>query len=82
MLTAIANVNTIIGPALKGKDVGEQELIDRAMIEIDGTPNKGRLGANAILGVSMAAARAVAQSREIPLYRYLVKTTSISCRSR
>ena len=52
------------------------------MITLDGTPNKGRLGANAILGVSMAAARAVAQSRDIPLYEYLSEDHSISCRSR
>jgi len=68
---AVANVNTLIAPALRGEDAGEQELIDRAMIALDGTPNKGRLGANAILGVSMAAARAVSQSRDIPLYEYL-----------
>lgn len=71
VLCAVANVNTIIGPALAGKDAGEQEAIDRAMIALDGTPNKGRLGANAILGVSMAAARAVAISQGIPLYEYL-----------
>lgn len=73
VLRAVANVNTIIAPALRGKDAGEQELIDRTMIDLDGTPNKGRLGANAILGVSMAAARAAAQTREIPLYEYLGK---------
>jgi enolase len=73
VLTAVANVNTVIAPALIGEDADEQELIDRTMIALDGTPNKGRLGANAILGVSMAAARAVAQSREIPLYEYLGK---------
>ena len=73
VLTAVANVNTVIAPALAGLDAGEQEQIDRTMITLDGTPNKGRLGANAILGVSMAAARAVAQSRDIPLYEYLGK---------
>ena len=71
VLTAVANVNTLIAPALMGLDAGEQEQIDRAMITLDGTPNKGRLGANAILGVSMAAARAVSLSRDIPLYDYL-----------
>jgi len=71
VLSAVANVNTIIAPALVGEDANEQELIDRAMIALDGTPNKGRLGANAILGVSMAAARAVALSMKIPLYEYL-----------
>ncbi len=71
VLTAVANVNTIIAPALSGMDAGDQERIDRTMIALDGTPNKGRLGANAILGVSMAAARAAARSRDIPLYEYL-----------
>jgi len=71
VLTAVSNVNTIIAPALIGEDANEQELIDRTMIALDGTPNKGRLGANAILGVSMAAARAVALSLKIPLYEYL-----------
>ena len=71
VLTAVANVNSLIAPALMGLDAGEQEQIDRAMITLDGTPNKARLGANAILGVSMAAARAVSISRDIPLYEYL-----------
>jgi enolase len=71
VLTAVANVNTLIAPALIGLDASEQELIDRTMISLDGTPNKARLGANAILGVSMAAARATALSRDIPLYEYL-----------
>jgi len=71
VLTAVTNVNTIIAPALTGKDASDQALIDRTLITLDGTPNKGRLGANAILGVSMAAARAVAQARRIPLYEYL-----------
>jgi len=71
VLTAVANVNTLIAPALIGLDASEQELIDRTMIALDGTPNKARLGANAILGVSMAAARATALSRHIPLYEYL-----------
>jgi enolase len=71
VLAAVANVNTIIATALRGLDAGEQGLIDRTMIALDGTPNKGRLGANAILGVSMAAARAVALSWDVPLYEYL-----------
>jgi len=71
VLTAVANVNTIIAPALAGFDAGDQGRIDRTMIALDGTPNKARLGANAILGVSVAAARAVALSRDIPLYEYL-----------
>ncbi len=73
VLKAVANVNTLIAPALTGKDASGQEAIDRAMIALDGTPNKGKLGANAILGVSMAAARAVSASRDVPLYEYLSK---------
>jgi enolase len=60
-----------LGPALQGMDACDQAAIDRKMIEIDGTPNKGRVGANAILAVSMAAARAAAASLDTPLYRYL-----------
>jgi enolase len=60
-----------LGPALQGMDASDQASIDRKMIEIDGTPNKGRVGANAILSVSMAAARAAAASLGMPLYRYL-----------
>jgi enolase len=71
VLTAVANVNTHIAPALTGLDAGNQELVDQKMIALDGTPNKARLGANAILGVSMAAARATALSRHLPLYEYL-----------
>jgi len=71
VLTAVANVNTHIAPALTGLDAGNQELVDQKMIALDGTPNKARLGANAILGVSMAAARATALSRNMPLYEYL-----------
>ena len=68
--TAVENVNNIIAPALIGMDVFEQIEIDRQMIRLDGTPNKSHLGANAILGVSMAVARAAADALEIPLYRY------------
>lgn len=68
--TAVENVNNIIAPALIGMDVFEQTEIDRQMIRLDGTPNKSHLGANAILGVSMAVARAAADALEIPLYRY------------
>jgi enolase len=71
VLTAVSNVNALIAPALAGLDAGDQELIDRKMIALDGTANKARLGANAILGVSMAAARASAMSRHMPLYEYL-----------
>jgi enolase len=68
---AVQSVEETIGPALRGYDVSDQIGIDAAMIELDGTANKSSLGANAILAVSMAAARAAAQSVEMPLYRYL-----------
>lgn len=68
--TAVEHVNNIIAPALIGMDVFEQTEIDRQMIRLDGTPNKSHLGANAILGVSMAVARAAADALGIPLYRY------------
>lgn len=68
---AVNNVNTQIAPALIGQDVLEQREIDFLMLEMDGTPNKAKLGANAILGVSLAAARAAAELLQIPLYRYL-----------
>lgn len=69
--TAVRNVNTEISHALRDVDPGDQESIDRTMIELDGTPNKQRLGANAILGVSFAVARAFAASTGQPFYRYL-----------
>ncbi len=68
---AVANVNDVIAPALFGMEVQQQRKIDARMNELDGTANKGRLGANAILGVSLAAARAGAASLRLPLYRYL-----------
>ena len=68
---AVANVNGEIGRALAGFDATDQDGLDRRMIELDGTPNKSRLGANAILGVSMAAARAAAAATRVPLYRHL-----------
>lgn len=71
VLKAVDNVNTIIGPALEGMDVLDQIGLDKLMIELDGTPNKAKLGANAILGVSMAAARAAADYLGVPLYKYL-----------
>jgi enolase len=71
VLQAVANVETIIAPELEGIDAANQRLIDHTMIALDGTPNKSKLGANAILAVSLASARAVAQTLEIPLYRYL-----------
>ena len=71
VLKAVANVNSVISPALLGMSATGQIAIDQAMIELDGTENKSKLGANAILGVSMAVARAAAQSNGLPLYRYL-----------
>ncbi len=68
---AVENVTRIIAPALIGRDVLDQAALDRQMIEMDGTENKSKLGANAILGVSMAACRAAAEALGIPLYRYL-----------
>ena len=69
--TAVLNVNTIITDALIGMDASDQTNIDQTMIELDGTTNKSRLGANAILGVSMAIARAAAQTKRLPLFMYL-----------
>jgi len=71
VLKAVAAVNDILGPALEGLDATAQREIDEKMIEIDGTPNKSTLGANAILGVSLATARAAASSFALPLFRYL-----------
>ncbi len=71
VLKAVDNVNNIIAEEIIGFDVRDQMAIDKKMIELDGTPNKGKLGANAILGVSIAAARAAADYLEIPLYHYL-----------
>ncbi|WP_027409937.1 phosphopyruvate hydratase [Anoxybacteroides tepidamans] len=71
VLKAVENVNEVIAPAIIGFDVTDQVGIDKTLIELDGTENKGKLGANAILGVSMAVARAAADYLEIPLYQYL-----------
>lgn len=71
VLKAVENVNSRIAPVIEGHDVTEQRKIDNAMVELDGTTDKSRLGANAILGVSLAVARAAAQVCGIPLYRYL-----------
>jgi enolase len=68
---AVKNVNTLIAPALLGMDAADQVVLDRAMIDLDGTPNKAKLGANAILGVSMAATRAAADAFGLPLFQYL-----------
>ncbi|MBZ6528228.1 phosphopyruvate hydratase [Aerococcaceae bacterium DSM 111021] len=71
VLKAVDNVNNVIADALLGYDVLEQQAIDKLMIDLDGTPNKGKLGANAILGVSIAVARAAADYLNVPLYQYL-----------
>ena len=71
VLKAVQNVNTVIADELNGWDALEQEMIDALLIGLDGTPNKGNLGANAILGVSLAIAKAAAESKKLPLYRYL-----------
>ncbi|HTJ24617.1 MAG TPA: phosphopyruvate hydratase [Candidatus Limnocylindria bacterium] len=71
VLQAVTAVNEIIGPALEGLDATSQREVDAALIELDGTPNKANLGANALLGASLAVARAAAASLGVPLYRYL-----------
>jgi enolase len=68
---AVANVVDVIGPAVVGMDASDQATLDTRMIELDGTPTKARLGANAVLGVSLAAAKAAALAHELPLYRYV-----------
>ncbi|MER2063160.1 MAG: phosphopyruvate hydratase [Alkalibacterium sp.] len=73
---AVDNVNNTIADAIIGMDVRDQMGIDKALIDLDGTPNKGKLGANAILGVSIAAARAAAEYLDLPLYRYLGGTNT------
>lgn len=76
VLEAIKNVNEVIAPALIGLDSADQVLIDKTMLELDGTPNKSKLGANAILGVSLACARASAYEMDMPLYRYIGGTNA------
>ncbi len=71
VLKAVENVNTIIAEELLGYSIFDQNLLDQTMIQLDGTPNKSRLGANAILGVSLAAAKAAANELNMPLYRYV-----------
>ncbi|KRC66299.1 enolase [Aeromicrobium sp. Root236] len=71
VLNAVAGVNDKIGPALVGFDADDQRALDQAMIDLDGTDNKAKLGANAILGVSLAAAKAAADSARLPLFRYV-----------
>jgi enolase len=76
VLNAVKNVNDVIAPKLLGYDVADQTGIDEMMIQLDGTPNKGKLGANAILAVSMAVAKAAAEEASLPLYRYIGGTNS------
>jgi enolase len=76
VLKAVHNVNRTIAPAIIGMDPFDQNLIDSSIIELDGTPNKGTLGANAVLGVSLAVARAAADSLGMPLYRYIGGTNA------
>jgi enolase len=76
VLRAVENVNETIAGHLVGEDAADQPAVDRALIELDGTPNKQKLGANALLGVSMACAKAAANAYELPLYRYLGGTNA------
>jgi enolase len=71
MLKAIENIEKLISPKLVGMDAGVQSEVDKAMIELDGTENKSKLGANAILAVSMSVTKAAAISAGVPLYRYI-----------
>jgi len=76
VLKAVANVNGPLAQAVAGLDAGDQKALDRRMIETDGTPTKGKFGANAILAISMAAARASAAAERLPLYKYLTRFSS------
>jgi enolase len=76
VLKAVENINSKIGVELIGLDPRDQEAIDQLMVDLDGTPNKAKLGANAILGVSMAVAKAAAEASHLPLYRYLGGTSA------
>src|SRR6266545_5879701 len=73
---AVRHVNETIAPRLKGVEAADQKRVDALLIELDGTPNKSRLGANATLGVSLAAARAAANGRGLPLYRHVGGTSA------
>ena len=76
VLKAVKNINSIIAPKLKHKDITNQSQIDQLMIDLDGTKNKSRLGANAILAVSLAVAKAAAEKKHLPLYQYLSTLTN------
>src|SRR5436190_10597872 len=71
VLTAVANVNDAIAPEIAGLDATDQRALDQALLDLDGTANKSKLGANAMLGVSLAAAKAAAESTGLELFRYL-----------
>src|ERR1700726_739042 len=77
VLRAVANVNNEIAKAVVGLDAGDQRALDKRMIDLDGTPTKSRLGANAILAVSMAAARGAAAAQKLPLYKYLANYSTV-----
>ncbi len=77
VLKAVGNVNGVIKDTLKGFDARQQAVIDKVLIDLDGTPNKDKLGANAILGVSLAVARGAAMASDLPLYRYLGGTGAV-----
>ncbi|HXN64182.1 MAG TPA: phosphopyruvate hydratase, partial [Candidatus Acidoferrales bacterium] len=78
VLQAVENVNRTIADAIRGADAADQRALDRRMIDLDGTPTKSKLGANAILAVSMAAARAAANALRLPLYSYLSQCSSVT----
>ncbi len=78
---AVANINTIIAPSLTGKDASDQAAIDNLMFDLDGTENKNNLGANAILAVSLATAKAVANAKKQPLWQYVADTTNTTAQS-
>lgn len=82
VLKAVENVNTEIFEEIEGMDAYDQPNLDRALIELDGTPNKGRIGANAILGTSLAVARAASDSLNIPLFQYIGVLGPEPCRFR
>jgi enolase len=78
VLKAVAHANNEIAKVVTGLDASDQRALDKRMIDLDGTPTKSRLGANAILAVSMAAARAAASAQNVPLYKYLARYSSDS----
>jgi len=78
VLKAVSNVNDVIGPAIVGKNVLEQEAIDEFLLKLDGTDNKEKLGANAILGVSLAVAKAAAAEKGVPLYRHIADLAGVT----